>query len=255
MEDDEEFSYSGYSENTVAALRIGGTAVTVTGDEEEHSYIGTAAHAEGHTVPVRSKIGYGDFIVEEISAQSHAHKISELTHISERKIKFFLSPVYLVLGAVCIIFAAHIGVYFPYIVGGIAALFGTAQLIFAICTREYVHTHSNKTASSLVMMALGVLIMAEHSAAYAIIAVAWGFLGLMSAAHAFNHGFSRMARSMRWGYYICRGIVEAALAFMLLYAPNDAEHIYFHIIVFGIQLIVSAFNTFPPVKEYLSRAK
>ena len=81
------------------------------------------------------------------------------------------------------------------------------------------------------------------------------FLGLMSAAHAFNHGFSRMARSMRWGYYICRGIVEAALAFMLLYAPNDAEHIYFHIIVFGIQLIVSAFNTFPPVKEYLSRAK
>ena len=253
MEDDEEFSYSGYSENTVAALRIGGTAVTVTGDEEEHSYIGTAAHAEGHTVPVRSKIGYGDFIVEEISAQSHAHKISELTHISERKIKFFLSPVYLVLGAVCIIFAAHIGVYFPYIVGGIAALFGTAQLIFAICTREYVHTHSNKTASSLVMIALGILIMVEHSAAFTIIAVAWGFLGLMEGAHAFNHAFSRIARSERCVYYLGKGVIEVILAFILLYEPSHPDHIPLHIIVFGVQMIFDAVTMFPPLKEFLSR--
>ena len=253
MQDEEEFSYSGYSAQTAAELRRGGTNVTVTGDEEEHSYVGTAAHAEGHSVPVRGNIGYGDFIVEEISAQSHAHKISELTHISERKIKFFLSPVYLVLGAVCILFAVHIQAYFPYIVGGIATAFGLAQFTYAIVTREYVHTHSNKTASSLVMMALGVLIMVEHGAAYAIIAVAWGFLGLMSAAHAFNHAFSRMARSLRWGYYLCRGIVETALAFLLLYAPNDPEHIFFHIIVFGMQLVVAAFNTFPPIKEYLAK--
>ena len=253
MQDEEEFSYSGYSAQTAAELRRGGTNVTVTGDEEEHSYVGTAAHAEGHSVPVRGNIGYGDFIVEEISAQSHAHKISELTHISERKIKFYLSPVYLVLGVVCIMFSAHIQAYFPYIVGGIATAFGLAQLIYAIVTREYVHTHSNKTASSLVMMALGVLIMVEHGAAYSIIAVAWGFLGLMSAAHAFNHAFSRIARSERCVYYLGKGVIEVILAFILLYEPSHPDHIPLHIIVFGVQMIFDAVTMFPPLKEFLSR--
>ena len=141
----------------------------------------------------------------------------------------------------------------PSQVGAIAAGAGVAQLASAIVHKEYVHTHSNKTAWSLVMIALGLLIMIEHAAAYTIIAVAWGFWGLMQGAHAFNHAFSRLARSKRSAYYFVKGAVEVVLAFIMLYEPGNNVHITLHIIVFGIQLIFDAFTTFPPIKEYLSR--
>ncbi len=226
----------------------------VTGDEEEYSFGGFSeqAAAEGVSESVE-RMGYGDFIIEEFSAESSAHKIALATHISERKIKFALSAVYLIVGVLCVSITEYIQYAFPYIVGGMAAGFGLVQFIIAVIQREYVHTHSNKTASSLVMMALGLLIMVEHSAAFTIITVAWGFLGLMEGAHAFNHAFSRIARSERCIYYLGKGIIELILAFLLLYEPGDSHHIYLHIIVFGVQMIFDAFTTFPPLKEYLSR--
>lgn len=252
--DDEELSYRTYSKDTAATLRSGQSAVTVTGDEEEYSFGGFAG-AEEREDPVVPAMGYGDFLVEEFSTEVRARKISLAMHISERKIRFVLAAVYLVIGVLSLTLATHIHSVFPYIVGGMATAYGVGQLIVAIIKREYVHTHSNKTASSLVMIALGLLIMIEHSSAYTIIAVAWGFLGLMEGAHAFNHAFSRIARSQRCIYYLGKGTIELIFAFLLLYRPSDAEHIHFHIIVFGAQLIVEAFTTFPPIKEFLSRKK
>lgn len=233
------------------AFRGGGF---VTGDEEEYSFSGFSyGAAEEEAVAESEQMGYGDFLIEEFSADSSAKKISSVTHISERKIKFVLSAVYLVVGVLCVSLTNYIYSAFPYIVGGMAAAFGLGQFVIAVIQKEYVHTHSNKTASSLVMMALGVLIMVEHSAAFTIIAVAWGFLGLMEGAHAFNHAFSRIARSERCIYYLGKGVIEVILAFILLYEPSHPGHIPLHIIVFGVQMIFDAFTTFPPLKEYLAR--
>ncbi len=254
MTDGEKFSPEGYSGRDESDIRSVVDAVTVTGDEEEYSFRGFAAHySDGETAAAEERMGYGDFLIEEFSAETSAHKIALATHISERTIKFVLSAVYLVVGVLSVSITSYIQGVFPYIVGGAAAVFGLGQFIVAVIQREYVHTHSNKTASSLVMMALGVLIMVEHSAAFTIISVAWGFLGLMEGAHAFNHAFSRIARSERCIYYLGKGIIEVILAFLLLYEPSDPHHIYLHIIVFGVQLIFDAFTTFPPLKEYLSR--
>jgi uncharacterized membrane protein HdeD (DUF308 family) len=131
------------------------------------------------------------------------------------------------------------------------AAIGLGQFIFAIKTKEYVHTNSNKTAMSLILMALAVLILIEKSSADTIIAIAWGFLGLLEGAHAFNHAFSRIARSERCSYYLVKGIIEAVLAFMLLYDP--VNHLQLHIFVFGINLIFDAVTMFPPIKNYLSK--
>ena len=186
MEDGEELTYYGYEDDAQpsAALRRGGF---VTGDEEEYSegLGGEAALSDAQNM-LEEEINksYGDFFVEEFSAETSAHKLSLAMHISERTIKFVLSAVYLVVGVLCVALTDYIYIAFPYIVGGVAAGYGLVQLVVAIIHREYVHTHSNKTASSLVMIALGILIMVEHSAAFTIIAVAWGFLG--SAGHTHN---------------------------------------------------------------------
>ena len=255
MEDGEELTYYGYEDDVQpsAAQRRGGF---VTGDEEEYSEgLGgeVALSDEQNMLEEEINKSYGDFFVEEFSAETSAHKLSLAMHISERTIKFVLSAVYLVVGVLCVALTDYIYLAFPYIVGGVAAGYGLVQLVVAVIHREYVHTHSNKTASSLVMIALGILIMVEHSAAFTIIAVAWGFLGLMEGAHAFNHAFSRIARSERCVYYLGKGVIEVILAFILLYEPSHPDHIPLHIIVFGVQMIFDAVTMFPPLKEFLSR--
>ena len=254
MEDDEEFSYSGYSKNTAEYIRANGKFTRQSGDESAFAAEIPHAAENGRTAEdERPHIGYGDYIVEDTSPESAAHKLSKATHISERTGKYIIAALYLAIGVICVVFTAGIREYFPYIIGAIAAGAGIARLASAIVHKEYVHTHSNKTAWSLVMIALGLLIMIEHAAAYTIIAVAWGFWGLMQGAHALNHAFSRLARSKRSAYYFVKGAVEVVLAFIMLYEPGNNAHITLHIIVFGIQLIFDAFTTFPPIKEYLSR--
>ena len=75
----------------------------------------------------------------------------------------------------------------------------------------------------------------------------------MVGAHAFNHAFSRIARSERCVYYLGKGVIEVILAFILLYEPSHPDHIPLHIIVFGVQMIFDAVTMFPPLKEFLSR--
>jgi uncharacterized membrane protein HdeD (DUF308 family) len=180
-------------------------------------------------------------------------KVTKLTRLSETAVTYAFSAIYLIVGVLCVAFTAYIRIAFHYIVGGFMAVIGLVQFTSAIRTKEYVHTHSNKTASSLIMMALSVLILVDgEQTADLIIAVAWGFLGLFEAAHAFNHAISRIARSERCIYYLAKGLIELALAFILLYDPLG-EHLDMHIMVLGINLIFDSVTMFPPIKRYLSK--
>ena len=249
MEDDEEYSYTGYSADTAASIRAYVDRATVIGDEEEYSFKGFESEAAAADA-AQPRMGYGDFFIEEFSAESNIKKITKATRLSEVTVHYLMSVVYLIVGAVCVGMPHYIQTAFPYIVGGFMAAIGLVQFIFAVRAKEYKHTHSNVTATSLVMIALSILIMVEYEAAFTIIAIAWGLIGLMEGAHAFNHAFSRIARSERCIYYLAKGVIEVVLAFLLL---CDVEHINMHIIYFGINLVFDAVTMFPPVKARLSR--
>lgn len=252
MEDDEEYSYKGYSADTAALLE---QQATYIGEEEEYSYrsftgdggvfdeTAAAEEAQGKS--------YGDFIIEEFSAEVNIRKVTGFTHLNEELVNYLFSAVYLIVGVLCVSLSPYVRFAFNYIVGGFMALVGLAQFISAMRSKEYVHTHSNKTATSLIMLGLSVLIILESDSADVIIAIAWGFLGLLEAAHAFNHAFSRIARSQRCAYYLVKGIIEVVLAFLLLHDPT--HHLQLHIVVFGINLIFDSITMFPPLKRLLSR--
>jgi uncharacterized membrane protein HdeD (DUF308 family) len=249
MEDDEEFSYKGYSAKTAEHIETAKTSQTLVGDEEDYSlnnYKPDEAVADA-TAP----INYGDFIVEKMSIGTHVKKLTRLINLSETKENYILAVLDLVIGVLCVAFSSHIGNYFSYIVGAFMALIGLGQFVFAISTKEYVYTHSNKTAVSIILMALAVMILVERESANTIIAIAWGFIGLFEGAHAFNHAFSRMARRKRFVYYLIKGLIEVVLAFLLLHDPTG--HLHLHIIVFGVQLILDAITTFPPFKKFFSK--
>ncbi len=279
MDGDGEYSYTGYSESTQAEIEDNRAAYT--GDDEEFSYTGYSADssespeavyvdngeelsytsvveadgfAEEHTERISS---YGDFIVEEFSAEQNAARVANVTKMSKNAASYLLAAVYLVLGVLCVSITGIITEVLPYIVGALMIVVGIVRFIIAIIHKEYKDLKTNQTATSFLVAALGVMIIlqeidATNDSAIMLISVVWGILGLFEGAHAFNHALKRISNSERCGYYLIKGLLECVVAFMLLYRPDSHEIHHFHIIVFGANLILDALIMIPPVKKFLS---
>ena len=218
-------------------------AQQLVGAEDEHAHGEAAATAEVGS--------YSDLLIEGFSVESHIKKVVKYAKIPEKVAHYLLATLYLVVGVLCIVMPHHIEFALPYIVGGGMAAVSLVTFIFAIATKEYRNTLTNKTALSVILMGLSVMVILEHEWAHTFIPIIWGMLGLFEGAHAFNHALSRISRGMRPAYYIIKGIVEVVVAFLLLYRPEQYGEL--HIIVFGVSLIVDGITVVPFIKEFVTR--
>ena len=194
---------------------------------------------------------FGDSLIEGFSVESHVHRAIKYAKMPEKVANYLFAALYLVVGVLCIVMPHHIEFALPYIVGGGMAAVAVVTFIFAIVTKEYRSTHTNKTAMSVILMGLSVMIILEHDWAHTFIPIIWGMLGLFEGAHAFNHALSRISRGMRPAYYIVKGIIEVVVAFLLLYRPEQYGEL--HIIVFGVSLIIDGITTVPFIKALVAR--
>lgn len=196
-------------------------------------------------------------VLEGFSAEGNVERLTRITRLSKNTVTYIFAALYFVVGVLCVTITSHITSILPYLVGGVMVVLGLIRFIFALITHEYRHTKTNLTATSLIITALGAMILVqqlqpESSAAITFIAIVWGIWGLLEGAHALNHAFERIANSERCIFYLLKGIVELVVAFLLLYNPVNHETHHFHIIVFGINLIVDSITLIPQVKAFLA---
>lgn len=200
---------------------------------------------------------YGDFIIEEFSATTNVPRIAKITKLPTDFVTYAFAAIYFVVGVLCISITEKITEALPYIVGGMMVIIGFVRFIVALYRKEYRHVKTNHTATSLIVTALGIMIIIQHflpdnETAITFISIVWGILGLFEGAHAFNHAFKRIANSERCIYYLIKGLIEIVVAFMLLYDPGNHDTHHFHIIVFGAQLIFDAITMIPRIKAVLA---
>lgn len=227
--------------------------------EEEYSTFSDAQqligaedeHAKGEAAAASDVGSYGDYLIEEFSVESNVKKVIKYAKIPEKVAHYLLAVLYLTVGVLCVAIPHHIEFALPYIVGGGMAAVALVTFIFAIVTKEYRSTFTNKTAMSVILMGLSVMIILEHDWAHTFIPIVWGVIGLFEGAHAFNHALSRISRGMRSAYYIIKGVTEVAVAFLLLYRPEQYGEL--HIIVFGVSLMIDGITTVPFIKNFVSR--
>lgn len=219
---------------------------------EAHTLVGEEPSEEAlEEVSITDFGTYGDRIIDDFSVESQAKSANKHIKIPETAAKYVLSVFYIALGAVCAAIPARIESVLPYVVGGGLLAISLVRFIFAIIEKEYRNTKSNRTASALILIGLSVMILIEHEWAHTFIPIVWGVLGLCEGAHAFNHALSRISRGMRSSYYIIKGIVEVAVAFLLLYKPEEYGEL--HIIVFGVSLIIDGITTLPALKKLFTK--
>ena len=235
----EEISYSVDADNSVV----------------EGEYI--SGEEESENEPHAHISSYGDFIIEEFSAEQNAKRLVSVTKMSKNAAIYVMSAVNLILGILCVSITGIIAEVLPYIVGAMMIAVGFVQFIVAIIHKEYKEVKTNKTVTFFLVAALGIMIILQeidstNDSAIMLVSVIWGVLGLFEGAHAFNHALHRIANSERCAYYLIKGLLECVVAFMLLYRPDSHEIHHFHIIVFGANLIMDAITMLPPVKKLLT---
>lgn len=198
-----------------------------------------------------------ELMVEALSAEHNAQRLSEAVRLPKRVAVYLVAAVYFVVGVLCVSITSYITVVLPYIVGAMLVLVGAVGFVFSLVHRDYKSVKTNKTATFLLALGLGILIIFEEfdpkSDPIMLISIIWGVFGLFEGAHAFNHAIMRIANSERCVYYIIKGIAECVVAFMMLYRPESHEAHFFHIVVFGISLIIDAVTMIPKIKQFLSK--
>lgn len=258
MEDDEEYSYSGYSQDTETEI------ARFKDNDEVYSYSGygeeltdPAAEEEAAATEAVHTHSYGDFIIEEFSAETNVPRVAKWTKLPATVVSYAFALAYLAVGILCVTITDSITEILPYIVGAMMVVIGVGRFIVALVQKEYKHLKTNRTATSLIVAALGVMIIfqqldATNDSAVMLISVVWGILGLFEGARAFNHAFKRIANSERCVFYLIKGLMECVVAFMLLYRPDSHDAHHFHIIVFGANLIFDSILMIPRVKAFLA---
>lgn len=190
-------------------------------------------------------------VLESVSAEANVERFAKVTHLPRKVVAYILAVLYFAVGSLCIALTEYMEIALPYVVGSLMTVAGLLQFIFAIKDKEFLRTDTNKTVGSLLILALGVMILAANEWAASFVPVVWGLIGLAEAGQAFNLAVSRIARGMRSAYHVVKGIIEAVLAFLLLYDP--AHHLTLHIIVFGVEFIMDGIGVLPPVRRLMNK--
>ena len=199
----------------------------------------------------RDLTSFNDEFLENVSAEYNVERIVRHTKIPRTVVKYVIGIAYILFGVACAAIPQYIEAVLPYIIGGILGVFSIIRFIFAIIDKEYKQTKSNKTASSVIMLAVSIMIIVEHEWAHSFIPTVWGVWGLFEGAHAFNQAIARIAQGKKFFYHLIKGIVEVVVAFLLLYKPHQFGEL--HIIVFGISLIIDGVVDIPPIHKFLTR--
>ena len=198
-----------------------------------------------------------ELMVEGLSAEHNVSRLAFITKLPKNIATYIVAAIYFIVGVLCVSVTRHITVALPYIVGAIMMLVGISGFIISLVRRDYKNIKTNKIATYILTVLLGAMVILEEIDPQIdpimLISIIWGVFGLFEGAHAFNHAITRITKSERCVYFLIKGIVECAVAFMMLYRPESHEAHFFHIVVFGISLIIDAVTMIPKIKEFLSK--
>ncbi len=198
-----------------------------------------------------------ELMVEGLSAEHNVSRLAFITKLPKNIATYIVAAIYFIVGVLCVSVTRHITVALPYIVGAIMMLVGISGFIISLVHRDYKNIKTNKIATYILTVLLGAMVILEEIDPQIdpimLISIIWGVFGLFEGAHAFNHAITRIANSERCVYYIIKGIAECVVAFMMLYRPESHEAHFFHIVVFGISLIIDAVTMIPKIKQFLSK--
>ena len=162
-------------------------------------------------------------------------------------VKRFLFPT---LGVICILFAEHITLVLPYLLGGAMVIVGVLIGINCLHGRRFLNQHSDESAHGVVMLIMGIAFIIQGANALGPLGTTWAVIGIRKASKSLNQAIRQIYRKKHFLAPILEFLIRISLALILLFDPF--EKFSTHVVILGLELIATSFpftKSFPPTRD------
>ena len=163
----------------------------------------------------------------------------------------------IVLGVLSIVFhedIAKISV-FPYVFGGIILAIGVYGVLASILKLTKKKLTTTAFACGLSLIALGIITFVKTQNQFFIVfyvAIVWALISIIKGTMQLIYGIEEAKQKLKRSIFnFAQAIFGLTLGIILLIEPN-AESILHHVILFGVELILSAIGEFFGLEEEVS---
>ena len=162
---------------------------------------------------------------------------------------FRVRIILLAVGIFCILFPTTFCDFIPLIVGVSMILVGAFGIFVGFETKNYKVPEISGIGDSVVLTLLGLVIVISHNASLLLIGVIWGLLGLGKGAKEINTFIFRLLNKENFIFPLVIGILEIIFGLILILEPT--EHIAFHVVILGINMLLFSIKDPAPHKKEL----
>ncbi|HJJ63459.1 MAG TPA: DUF308 domain-containing protein [Methanocorpusculum sp.] len=155
----------------------------------------------------------------------------------------------LAVGIFCILFPTTFCDFIPLIVGVSMMIVGVFGIFVGFETRNYKTPEISGLGDAVVLTLLGFVIVISQNASLLLLGVIWGLLGLGKGAKEINTFLYRASRKENFIFPLVIGILEVIFGLILILEPT--EHIAFHVIILGINMVLFSIKDPAPHKKEL----
>lgn len=173
---------------------------------------------------------------------------NEQTENKKDKFEVIRQVVFIIVGFINIIFAHSLRGILPYIIGISSVATGAISLIKNIKEKEYATLETMIIPSDVVGIILGIKILIENENAVPFIAIAWGISGLRKGTKGLNVAVYNKFNKKPFALELVHSIFEIFFAILLIFDPF--EKLEEHLILLGIEMIISSLKICFKDKEY-----
>lgn len=155
------------------------------------------------------------------------------------KAAIIASLLFPLIGIACILAPDTIMNSLPYILGGLMAVAGAADLITDLTNPEK-DADEISQGSDVVMIVVGCMLLVKGQDLLTLVGVVWGFLGLSKAAGEIDETFHAIRAKEPFALLALSSVIEVILGTLLIASP--LENIEHHVLLLGIELILHPFT-------------
>lgn len=154
----------------------------------------------------------------------------------------------LTVGLICLFFPTTFCDFIPLIVGASMTAAGIFGVLVSWTAKNYRFPGMSTMGESVVLLTLGLVIMITQHASLLLLGVIWGLLGLTKGAKEINTFLYRLSNKEKFLFPLVMGILEIVFGLILILEPT--EHIAFHVVILGINMILYSIKDPEPHKKH-----
>lgn len=159
-----------------------------------------------------------------------------------KNLRYLIAVVLSILSVICFVMAETIRTYLPFLLTVILFVLAGDRLYEALGDRRFDYEDTEKIASAIVFIIVGIVTLVEWKNADILIGAIWGMIGLYFASRNISHSLYELihkkGRTVGHILHLAHALLSIGISVLLLLDP--VEHLLFHVYILGLELLDSA---------------